>query len=457
LARRRAGVDLSRATTIEDVKAELRAYRVRADDEPHWIGGGGWDPGKYGSPDRLGRELLDEVFGDRPVALEARDLHTLWCNTAALSAAGVMDGREATGGGSVGRREDGSPDGFLYETAWDLIWKTRPPESARVAEAWTSDAIAHAHSLGLTGVHCMEPLSTLETYRRLHACGDLKLRMCFHTPCDPDLDPSAPGRPPSYASDDPWFRLGGMKIFTDGSLGSRSAWMREPYPDGSHGSPLMEEEELLDLLLRAARARISGTVHAIGDAAVEMVTSCFERIREQGGSPGLLQRMEHAQCLPPDLLSRVAEARIYCAVQPVHLGDDVPLLPREWGRVADHAYPFRSMREAGIRLGFGSDAPVASLDPRLGIFAAHERRAGNRPAGDVWRAEESLPLEQILAAYTIDAASGSLRQDDLGSITVGKYADLVAFDDVLDEGAAAWLDARVRLTMVGGEIVHQDL
>lgn len=455
-ARRRAGADLSACADFGTVLEVLRRTAASAPDEPEWIGGSGWDPFFFGDRAPFTRQTLDAIFGARPVVLEARDFHTLWCNTAALERAGVMGPGEVAvpAGGRIGRDERGVPDGLLYETAWDLVRRVRPPETAAVADRWLDAAQARAHALGLTAVHCMEPMSTLAHYRRRAAAGRAGLRICFHTPLE-DLQERIARGEPSYAGDDAWMRLGGVKVFMDGSLGSRTAAMRSPYPDGSRGALLLEPAELEQILRRAGAAGIAGTVHAIGDHAVQVVAEAFAAERMRWGS-SLVHRMEHAQCVRPQEVAALARARVACAMQPVHLEDDVAVLEREWGEAARHAYPLRALVDAGVCVGLGSDAPVADPDPRRGIFAAIARRVPHRADAVAFHPEHALGVHEALAGYTTWAADLAL-WSDRGRIAVGQRADLTAIDDVRTESVDAWLQARVRLTVVDGAIVFEDL
>lgn len=455
-ARRRAGADLSVCADFDAVLDVLRRTAASAPQEPEWIGGSGWDPFFFGDRAPFTRHTLDAIFGRRPVVLEARDFHTLWCNTAALERAGVMqpDGVEVPAGGRIGRDADGVPDGLLYETAWDLVRTVRPPETAAVADRWLDAAQARAHALGLTAVHCMEPMATLAHYRRRAEEGRAALRICFHTPLD-DLQHRIARGERSYAGEDAWLRLGGVKVFMDGSLGSRTAAMSSPYPDGSHGTLLLEPAELEQILRRAGAAGIAGTVHAIGDHAVRVVAEAFAAERMRSGS-ALAHRMEHAQCVRPQEVEALARARVACAMQPVHLEDDIAALAREWGAAARYAYPLRALVDAGVCVGLGSDAPVADPDPRRGIFAAIARRVPHRTDGVAFHPEQAIGVHEALAGYTTWAADLAL-WSDRGRIAVGQRADLTAIDDVRAESADAWLQARVRLTIVDGAIVHEDL
>jgi predicted amidohydrolase YtcJ len=287
------------------------------------------------------------------------------------------------------------------------------------------------------------------------------MRVVFHSPLAQlaerlEMDAS------SYRADDPWVRWGGVKIFMDGSLGSRSAYMLEPYPDGSRGRLLMSVEEMSGEVLRAACGGIAPTIHAIGDACLRVVLDGLEEARRRVAEEGLLwpqgARIEHAQAVRPEEIPRLAEMGLLCAMQPVQLADDVPLLPRLWPGASRFAYPTRSLLDAGVRIALGSDAPVADPDPRQGIYAALERRAGNRPSGESWLPQEALRAEEALAGYTLWSARAGRWEEELGVIREGALADLVALElPSQGDGNEAWLQAPLRLTLVDGRIVYEDL
>jgi predicted amidohydrolase YtcJ len=247
--------------------------------------------------------------------------------------------------------------------------------------------------------------------------------------------------------------MGGVKLFLDGSLGSRTAWMLEPY-EGSRdrGMPVTSEQEAAEAMRLAAMQGIGVTVHAIGDAAVRRALGLLETLPRAG----LPHRIEHFQCVDPEDLARAAHAGIVASMQPAHLLTDIPLVDRHWGRRGRGAYAFRSLLRRGTSVVFGSDVPVASVDPREGVFAAMERRSEDGTPGDGWRSEERLGLEEVIRGYTLEAARASGTERRLGRLAAGMEADLVAWevDPAAERGdGAAFRAGRAVLTVVGGRVV----
>jgi predicted amidohydrolase YtcJ len=250
-----------------------------------------------------------------------------------------------------------------------------------------------------------------------------------------------------------WLGMGGVKLFLDGSLGSRTAWMLEPY-EGSRdrGMPVAGAREAAEAMQVAATHGIAVTAHAIGDAAVRRALDLLERLPRVA----LPHRIEHFQCIHPDDLDRAARAGIVASMQPAHLLTDIPLVDRHWGGRGRGAYAFRSLLRRGTSVVFGSDVPVASLDPREGVFAAMERRAADGAPRQGWRAEERLRFEEVVRAYTEEAARASGTERRLGRLAGGMEADFVAWevDPAVERGdGAAFRAGRAVLTVIGGRVV----
>ena len=467
--RRLHGIDLTGVDRIDRLREALLRQRDRVDDGRRWITGSGWDPafGRQG----LDRSLLDGLFPSIPVTLWSSDFHTVWCNSEALRRAGVIDGAQAPPGGSIGRRKDGSPDGLLHETAWQLIERAQPPESESVRRRWITEAVRRAWALGLTAVHSMEPGSTAQSYRTLARRRQLGLRVVHHTPLS-ELDAriareesetarGGDGAPPDGEAG--WVLDGGVKIFMDGSLGSHTAIMEDAYPEGGRGRLVLAADELLDVVLRAARRGIAPAIHAIGDAAVDTVVEVLERaahrLSGEGRTLPVDTRIEHAQFIATSTLDRLARLPVACAMQAVHLAGDIALLRELHPRSGRRAFRLRSMLDRGIRVVLGSDAPVASIDPRRGICAAVARRADNDRNGEPWHMEEALTVAEAIEGYTRAAAAmASASRGRWGALEPGRVADLVALDPAGEmDDPFAWRDAPVRMTMVDGVVVHEDL
>jgi predicted amidohydrolase YtcJ len=431
-------------------RAEVLRRIAEARPVQGWVIGQGWDANGWSAPPH--RAALDAIHAG-PVYLDSLDVHAAWVNSAALAAAGITRGTPDPFGGRIVRDAAGEPTGLLLERAVELLLPHLPEPPASLLDEALLDAQAEAHRLGLTGIHNVEADSVLAAFRRLEAAGALRLRVLFHPPVTslPALRRS--GIRSGTGSD--WLRIGGVKLFLDGSLGSRTAWMLEPF-EGTRdrGMPITSEQEAADAMRTAAQHGIAVAVHAIGDAAVRRALNLLSALPRVA----IPHRIEHFQCIHPDDLDRAAATAVVASMQPAHLLTDIPLVERHWGARGRGAYAFESLRRRGTRLVFGSDAPVASIDPREGLFAALERRdAGGGPAGG-WRADERLSFEDAVRAYTVGPAHAAGLTARRGTLAPGQDADLVAwtFDPAAELGSGDAVRAgRARLTIVDGAVVMQ--
>ncbi len=452
---RRRGVDLVR--TRSPVEAAEAVSDHAADHPEGWVLGRGWNQHRW--TDAPHRSHLDSVVSHRPVVLQSLDMHSLWANSAALRAAGIDAGTADPEGGRIERDEGGEPTGVVQENAMPLLERVVPPAGPAERRAALLEAQTVLHRWGVTGVHTVEPdsLAFLEGFRDR---GLLRLRVLQHLPLAKLDDAIRLGIRSGFGGD--WVRIGGVKMFLDGALGSLTALMREPYEgSGDRGVQTLPPEDFRAAATRGARAGLAMTVHAIGDAAndlaLEVLASAEARLH--GRVP---HRVEHAQLLGGDLLGAGDGAPdprlrgLVCSVQPSHLMTDWPAADRHWGDRARYAYPFRSLEAAGAILALGSDAPVDTPDPRLGLHAAVLRQDLDGAPADGWYPEERLDPPRALAGYTAGPAraAGDPRQ---GSLRRGSFADLVAWEtDPLNAPAEALRDLRAALTMVGGEVVWSD-
>lgn len=445
-AMKRRQVDLTGSGTQDEAVGRV----AQGSPTQGWIQGQGWDANDWKEPPT--RSALDPV-GTLPIFLDSLDVHAAWVNSAALALAGVTRETPDPEGGRIVRDPAGEPTGVLLELAVDLVRRVLPvPEPAMLHQALLQ-AQAAAHQFGVTGIQNVEDLHVLEAFRGLEREGLLRLRVLFHPPVA-DL-PSLITRGFRSGEGSEWITQGGVKLFLDGSLGSHTAWMLEPY-EGTRdrGMPVTSLETAGAAVRMAAEHGISSTVHAIGDAAVRRALDLLEPLPV----PALPHRIEHFQCVDYDDLDRAARAGIVLSMQPAHLLVDIPLAERHWGKRGRGAYAFRTLMGRGSRLAFGSDAPVAPLDPRQGVFAAMDRRALGSSKEAAWYAEERLPFDAIVSAYTEHPAFAAGWAPRLGVLAPGAAADLVAWqvDPAVHQGQGqAFLDAVVRLTIVDGENVLQ--
>ncbi len=413
-----------------------------------WVIGQGWDANNWEHPPE--RATLDAVQAG-PVYLDSLDVHAAWVNSAALAAAGIARETREPFGGRIVRDGAGEPTGLLLERAVELMLPHLPEPPSELLDAALLDAQEEAHRLGITGIHNMEGDPVLAAFERLATADALRLRVLFHPPVAtlPDLV----RRGIRSGSGSGWLRIGGVKLFLDGSLGSGTAWMLEPYAGSrDRGMPITTAQVAAAAMRMAADAGIAVSVHAIGDAAVRRALDLMTPLP----AVGLPHRIEHFQCVHPDDLGRAAAAGIVVSMQPAHLLTDIPLVERHWGARGRGAYAFETLRRRGTRMVFGSDTPVASLDPREGLYAALERRGeAGAPLGG-WRAEEKLGFEAAVHGYTLGAAHAGGRAGEAGSLAPGRDADLVAWslDAAAERGSGDAVRAgRARLTVVRGEVV----
>lgn len=420
-----------------------------ATPEQGWVLGQGWDANGWVEPPERG--VLDAVQPG-PVYLDSLDVHAAWVNSAALAAAGITRSTPDPFGGRIVRDAAGEPTGLLLERAVELMLPHLPvPPADRLDEA-LREAQSEAHRLGITGIHDVEDETALAAFERLERAGDLRLRVLFHPPVA--SLPALVRRGVRSGAGSAWLRIGGVKMFLDGSLGSRTAWMLEPYAGSrDRGMPLTSEADAAAAMRTAAGAGIAAVVHAIGDAAVRRALDLMSGLPRAA----LPHRIEHFQCVHEDDLDRAAASGIVVSMQPAHLLTDIPLVERHWGARGRGAYAFETLRRRGTPMVFGSDVPVASIDPREGVYAALERRsdAGGPPGG--WRAEERLDFDAAVRAYTLGAAHAGGTLGHAGSLAPGHEADLVAwaFDPAAERGSGDAVRAgRALLTVVGGAVVH---
>jgi len=416
--------------------------RVRRDArQGAWIRGHGWRSADWEAQPT--KEALDEATGSTPAALWAKDLHSLWLNSAALA---LANGDLEIEGGVVERDERGGPTGVLREEA---AWRFRERFPSVPEDEWlevTQAGVRLANRRGVTAVHDKDGwIGAPEIFQRLHEREGLTLRVWQSLPWRKLPELEALGVRSGFGHG--FLRLGYLKVFMDGTLGSQTAWML----DGS-GVQITSGEELAEIVRRAARAGWPVAVHAIGDRANREALDAFEATRAEWAPAGLRHRIEHAQCLAPEDLPRFAELGVACSIQFSHAPSDRDLADRFWAGRLSGAYSFRSLRDSGAVLANGSDAPIEELDPLAGIRAAVLRTIDDRPG---WRMEEALTVEEALRASTVAPAWLTGDERTRGKLVPGCLADLVVLSrDPVECPPEELESVEVVATMVGGRWVY---
>jgi predicted amidohydrolase YtcJ len=448
-------VALSGVTSLQTV-LERVGEAAREAPRGAWVEGWGWDHSLWAERRFPSKSLLDGVAPQVPVALRRKDGHMTWLNSAALAAAGITARTPDPQGGRIGRDAAGEPDGLLFERAQDLVTRAIPAPAPAQAEAALLQAAAELHRLGVTGVHIPEGPLTFHAMQALDAAGRLGLRTTMMLAYDTFEQALAVGLRTGFGSER--LKVGPLKLFMDGSLGSETAAMLEPFEGSAdnYGLLTLGEAEVRQAVRRAAGAGVACAIHAIGDRANRIVLDAFEETRPLWEPAGLRQRIEHVQVLHPHDLPRLAGLGVIASVQPIHATQDMLLVDRLWGSRGRYAYAFRSLLQRGTRLAFGSDAPVETPDPLAGLYAAvARRRADGQPPGG-WYPEERISIADAVRAYTSGAAYAAGDEHHGGTLAAGKWADFVVLsEDIMQGPPESIVAARVTHTVFDGRVVYR--
>ncbi len=460
-------VDLWGTTSLAEALARVRT-KAQAAEPGAWLRGGGWDASLWQDLDAEWPTAahLDAVVPDRPVALESKDLHSLWVNSYTLRLAGITaETPDPPGGVIVRDPRTGQPTGVLKENARDLVFRLLPKDTEATWVKALREGQPALWAEGITAVHVLNDTSEMRNFRALQimrAAEDLKLRALVYLPAARLEDAIRLGLRSGFG--DRLIRIGGIKFFADGTLGSRTAAMLDPFlgEGENRGVWVTDPEEMHGAFRRASRAGLAVAVHAIGDRANREVLNIFRAMLQDDAQhrPALPHRIEHVQILHSDDVPRLAEYGLVASMQPIHATQDMALAREYWGDERSRfAYAWRSILRAGTTIVFGSDAPVERPSVLAGLHAAlTRRRPDGSPSADGWIPEERMCLRPALHAYTLAPAIVEGAANWRGSLYPGKVADLVLLSDnivrVSREDPMALLDMRVDMTVFAGEIVH---
>ncbi|HEX9165293.1 MAG TPA: amidohydrolase [Gemmatimonadales bacterium] len=452
-----AAVDLRDASTKEEFVGRIAAF-ARKLQPGEWILEGNWDHERLPGGRMPTRDWIDSVTPDNPVFVARYDGHMAFANSAALRAAGIDRSVKDVPGGEIVRDARGEPTGVFRDEAMNLVFAAIPPASPSQLDSALARAMRDAAEHGVTAVsHVSSTWPDVAAIRRARERGALTLRIStYHVLADwrsaaESLRVNGPG--------DDWVRIAGVKGFVDGSLGSTTAWFDQPFSDAPNTSGLTVTnlDSLRSWVGRADSAGLQVVVHAIGDRANGWILDVFDSVAAANGPRDRRFRVEHAQHLRRADIPRFAALGVIPSMQPYHAIDDGRWAEKRIGAERIRTtYAFRSLLDAGARLTFGSDAPVAFLNPLVGVYAAVTRATldGRHPGG--WVPEEKIAVEEALRAYTATNAWGFYMEGKTGVLRPGMQADIAVLDqDLTAIEPVAIKDAKVVATVVGGRVVFR--
>jgi predicted amidohydrolase YtcJ len=449
---------LNDATTPEEFVRRI-GEQAKKTAKGEWIQGGDWDETKWSPPNLPTRELIDPVTPDNPVFLSRYDGHSALANSTALGLAGITSRTPDPPGGTIVRDPQGNPTGDLKDAAMDLVFKVIPPLSHEQRLRAARRALAHAASLGVTSVQHMNPdYADIAVYAELLQFGELTTRIYAAPLIDQVDDQVKIGI--RHAFGGPFLRIGAVKAFADGSLGSRTAYFFEPFSDqpGNHGllAGGMQPLSLMrDRMMKADAAGLQICTHAIGDQAISTVLDLYTDVVRAHHGMERRFRIEHAQHMAAKDFARFAQLDVIASVQPYHAIDDGRWAEARIGHDrASRTYAFRTFLNHGVHLAFGTDWDVAPLNPLLTVSAAVTRATLDGKNPDGWFPEQKLTVAEAVEAYTMGSAYAEFQEHEKGSITPAKLADMVLLsDDIFSIDPAKIRDVTVLKTIVGGKVV----
>jgi predicted amidohydrolase YtcJ len=455
---RLTSVQLRDAATREEFVSRIRAFAATV-PAGTWITGGDWDHTLWGG-DLPRRDWIDTATPEHPVWVSRLDGHMALANSAALRAAGVTRGVRDVAGGEIVRDERGEPTGLLKDNAMALVEaKVAPPGDAMKDRALEA-AMRHVAAQGVTTIHNMGSWEDLDVFARARDAGRLRTRIYAAVPLGTWERLRSAVESKRYGGDgrgDAWLRVGALKGFVDGSLGSHTAAFHEPFTDapGDRGLFVNTPEDLHTWIAGADAAGLHVVVHAIGDRANTTLLDIFERVARENGPRDRRFRVEHAQHLAPADIPRFARLQVIASMQPYHAIDDGRWADRVIGPPRSRTtYAFRSLLDAEARVAFGSDWFVAPPTPIEGIYAAVTRRTLDERHPEGWVPEQKITVEEALAAYTRAGAHASFEEREKGAIAPGMLADIAVIDrDLRTIPPAEIRRAKVVRTIVGGKTV----
>jgi predicted amidohydrolase YtcJ len=456
-----ASVDLRDAATPQEFAERIRRFAAKL-PTGRWITGGDWDHERWPDTRLPTKELIDSFTADTPVFVNRLDGHMALANSLALRLAGVnRETLDPPGGVIVRDPKTGEPTGILKDAAQSYVWKVVPPSSFDEKLTAALAATNHAVRLGVTSVQDMSAGDDVGIYQTLLDRGELKTRVYAVSPLPAWERLARTGVRAHFGSE--MLRVGGLKGFADGSLGSTTALFYEPYNDapntsGIAGDEMFPEGAMLARVREADRAGLQVIIHAIGDRANDLILTIYEQVERENGERDRRFRIEHAQHLRAQDIPRFARDKVIASMQPYHAIDDGRWAEKRIGKErAKTTYAFRSLLDSGAVLAFGTDWTVAPMNPLLSVYAAVTRRTLDGKNANGWVPEQKISVEEAVRAYTVGSAYAEFQEKVKGSITPGKLADLVILSrDIFKIDAKDIESTKVVMTILDGRVIYEE-
>jgi len=454
-----SSVDLRDANTPAEFAERISRFAANV-PAGRWITGGDWDHERWPDAKLPTKELIDRFTPNTPVFVNRLDGHMALANSLALKLAGVTRQTLDPPGGVIVRDNKGEPTGILKDAAQSFVWKVVPASSFEEKLMAARAASDYAARLGVTSVQDMSAGSDVGVYQTLLDRGELKTRIYAVAPLPAWERLARTGVRAHFGSE--MLRVGGLKGFADGSLGSTTALFYEPYRDAPSTSGIASDEmypdgAMLNRVREADRAGLQILIHAIGDRANDTILTIFEEVAQENGNKDRRFRIEHAQHLRAQDIKRFAQDKVIASMQPYHAIDDGRWAEKRIGKErAKTTYAFRSLLDSGATLAFGTDWTVAPLDPMLSIYAAVTRRTLDGKNAKGWVPEQKISVDEAVRAYTVGSAYAEFQDPVKGTITPGKLADLVMLSaDIFKIDPKDIEKTKVLLTIIDGRVVYE--
>ena len=453
-------IQLNDATSAEEFARRIgdRAKRMPSGE---WILGGRWDETKWTPPVMPTKDLIDPLTPNTPVFVSRYDGHMALANSVALKLAGITASTPDPPGGTVVRDAQGNPTGALKDAAEQYMRKVIPPLSHEQRLDAVKRALAHAASVGVTSVQNMSAAyDDIATYAELLQRGELTTRIYAAPSIMGFQDQAKIGI--RHAFGGPYLRIGALKAFADGSLGSGTAYFYEPFSNNPANRGLLSDEmnpisAMRERMMAADAAGLQICTHAIGDEGISTILDLYSDVIKAHGEADRRFRIEHAQHMAEKDFERFAQLHVIASMQPYHAIDDGRFVERYLGHDrASRTYAFRTFLDHHVRLAFGTDWPVAPLDPIQSVYAAVTRRTLDDKNPNGWFPEQKLTVAETIEAYTMGSAYAEFQENEKGSITPGKLADMVLLsEDIFSIDPVSIRDVKVLKTFVGGKLVYK--